>query len=380
MDETGIWSRFGVAVVMIAVVSSGCGSGGGGATGGNGGAVGGKAGGGAGAAGNGGAGGHAGAGGAAGSAGAAGDAGIGGASGSSGGAGTGGIAGQGGVGGHAGAAGGGGAAGSAGAAGGAGIGGASGSTGGAGTGGIAGQGGVGGSGGAAGNGGAAGANSPVCLGNRTIDLTMGAPYWKDVSTACGTATFAGNGLTLTRDGTCTADFQGGFVQLDPTRWQLCGDFDMTVDFDLTMFDVPDGASARWMAWRAYDPAASANGIALERYNTSLAGCRPSTMTYYSWTSSSTYDCSALRSTTDVTGTMRITRVGSTVTSYTKINGDAGAGDAGADGWSTFVTGGGVTTTPWTIVFYTGLYASDQRPENAASVALSNLVIKSASTP
>lgn len=297
-----------------------------------------------------------------------------------------GSGGSGATGGHGGGiAGKGGGAGSAGPAGGAGAGGASGSSGGAGSGGVAGQGGGAGSAGAAGGDGAAGASGPACLGNKTLDLismndlSTGVPYWKDVSTSCGTATFADKGVTLTRDGTCSADQQGGFIELDPTRWQLCGDFDMTVDFDLTTFGVPD-VGARWIGWRAYDPAASANGIALERYNISLAGCYPSTTTYYSWTSSSTYDCSAFLSTTDVTGTMRITRVGSTVTSYTKINGDAGAGDAGADGWSTFVTGATVTTTPWTIIFYTGLYASDRRPENAASVTLSNLVINSASTP
>src|SRR5262249_30712303 len=157
------------------------------------------------------------------------------------------------------------------------------------------------------------------------DLSSGVPIWVDASTACGTAAFDDNGLTLTRDGTCTADQQGGFIQLDTTKWQLCGDFDMTVDFDLTQFSVPPSGS-RWVAWRAYDPAASGNGIALERYNVGLGGCYPSTMTYKSWTSSST-DCSAatFRSTTDVTGTLRVTRVGSTVTSYTKVNGDAGAG-------------------------------------------------------
>ena len=40
-----------------------------------------------------------------------------------------------------------------------------------------------------------------------------------------------------------------------------------------------------------------------------------------------------------------------VTIYTKINGDAGVGGAGPGGWSSFATNTGMTTTPWTIVFY-----------------------------
>jgi hypothetical protein len=203
------------------------------------------------------------------------------------------------------------------------------------------------------------------------------PTWVDASTACGTASFADNGLTLTRDGTCTTDQSGGFIQLDPTRWQVCGDFDMTVDFDLATFDVPASGS-RWLAWHTYDPVNSGNGVSLERYNVGLGGCYPSTMTYKSWTNSST-DCTGaiFRSTTDINGTMRVTRVGSTVTSYTKVNGDAGVGDAGPGGWSSFATNTGMTTTPWTIVFYMGVYNGDG---TAASATFSNLSIKSASTP
>jgi hypothetical protein len=354
-----MWRGIAVGLVSIAVACGGCGSSGGGATGGSSGAVGGK---------GGGAGGKGG-----GAGGAGGLAGAGGSAGSS-------AAGSGGAGGHAGT---GGAAGSAGAVGGAGAGGASGSSGAAGSGGAGGKGGVGGSAGAAGGGGAGGAAGPVCIGTKALDLiswsdlSSGIPLWTDKSTACGTATFEDNGLTLTRDGTCTADQQGGFIQLDPTRWQLCGDFDMTVDFDLTQFSVPPGGS-RWLAWHAYDPASDSNGIALERYNVGFGGCYPSTLTYKSWTSSST-DCSGaiFRSTTDVTGTMRVTRVGSTVTSYTKVNGDGGVADAGANGWSSFVTSASVTTTPWTMVFYTGVYNGDG---TVGSVTLSNLHIKSASTP
>jgi hypothetical protein len=363
----GLRRGFAVGLVASAIACSGCGSGGGGATGGNGGAAGGKG------------------GGAAGKAGGSGVASGGAGGAASGAGGTAGAAGNSATGGHAGA---GGAAGSAGVAGGAGAGGAGGSSGATGSGGAAGQSGAAGNAGAGGRagaagGGAAGASGPACLGDLTLDLisrsdlSSGVPYWVDASTACGAATFEDDGLRLSRDGTCTADQQGGFIQLDPTQWQLCGDFDMTVDFDLAPFSVPASGS-RWLAWHTYDPAASSNGIALERYNVGFGGCYPSTMTYKSWTASST-DCSGgvFRSTTAVTGTLRVTRVGSTVSSYTQVNGDAGVGDAAAGGWSSFVTASGMTTTPWTIAFYTGVYNGDG---TAATARLSNLVIKSASTP
>lgn len=221
---------------------------------------------------------------------------------------------------------------------------------------------------------------PACLGNTTIDFASLAPYWVDSSTSCGTATFGGNAVTLTRTGSCSADQQGGFISLDTTKWQLCGDFDMTVDFNLTQFGAPAGGS-RWMAWHAYDPvSASPSGIAEERYDVAFSGCYPSSETYKSWTTSSS-DCGGaiFRATTAVTGALRVARVGSTVTSYTWVPADAGAdgGDAGGGSWSVFDTGTGMTTTPWTMVFYTGMYAGDGTNQ---TVKLSNLVITSSSTP
>jgi hypothetical protein len=213
----------------------------------------------------------------------------------------------------------------------------------------------------------------ACLGNTTIDLTALAPYWLNASTACGTATVSGEGLTLTRTSGCSADQQGGWVKLDGSKWRLCGDFDVRVDFNLTTFPVPPGGS-RWAALRAFDPASS-SGISLERYNDNLGGCYPASNNYKSWTTSST-DCasSIFRATTDASGTFRVTRSGSTVTSYTWAGVDAGADGSG---WSAFDMGTGMTTVPWSIEFYTGVYNGDTTTQK---VTFSNLVITSASTP
>lgn len=338
-----------VGLASSAILFGGCGSGGGGGTGGRGGASGGKGG---GAAGKGGAGGKAGGGGAAGSGGASG------------------------AGARAGA---GGAAGAAGSAGAAPAGGASGSRGIAGFDDTAGHVGTGGATDAGVRADAGGTGAP-CLGNVTIDFSSRAPYWTDASTACGTATFGSSGLTLTRDGTCTADQQGGVIQLDTTKWQLCGNFDMQVDFDLAQFAVPPNG-ARWAAWRAQDPAAPANGIALARYNVGdLASCSQSlTMSYESWTSSRVNDCAGElgAETKQVSGTMRLQRRDDQVLSYLTMERDGGVPDAAPPDWVSIQLASHMTLTPWTIVFYTGVWSGDG---NAQSVRFSNLVIRSASTP
>ena len=130
----------------------------------------------------------------------------------------------------------------------------------------------------------------ACLGNVSIDFAALAPYWVDVSTACGAASFASNALDLTRSGACTSVHGGGAVDLNPARWQLCGDFDVRVNFNLLDFTVPvGGTQTRNTGIRASDPSGS-DGIAIERYNQPVANpCPPSTQIYKAWTTDST-DC------------------------------------------------------------------------------------------
>jgi hypothetical protein len=213
-----------------------------------------------------------------------------------------------------------------------------------------------------------------CLGNVSIDFAALAPYWVDMSRACGAATFASGALQLTRNGACTSEQPGGWIGLDPTRWQLCGDFDVQVDFELVSFTIPSsGGGTRWAVVRAFDPASSA-GIALERYAAPPANpCPPSTQSYKSWSTTSV-DCggATMIPTTDATGAMRLTRAGGTVKSYYRTAANGGT-------WTSFVTASGMTTTPWTLVFYTG-YDASGGDRTSQSVSFRALQVSSASTP
>jgi len=76
-------------------------------------------------------------------------------------------------------------------------------------------------------------------------------------------------------------------------------------------------------------------------------------------------------TTDTTGKFRLTRVGSTVTSYYYSS-------AGSGSWVPVHTGTGITTTPWSLVFYTGYALGGDMTD--MSVTYSSLTITSSSAP
>ena len=75
-------------------------------------------------------------------------------------------------------------------------------------------------------------------------------------------------------------------------------------------------------------------------------------------------------TTDTTGKFRLTRVGSTVTSYYS--------SAGNGSWVAVHTATGITTTPWGLVFYTGYALGTDRTD--MNVTFSSLTITSGSAP
>ena len=215
-----------------------------------------------------------------------------------------------------------------------------------------------------------GDGGPVCLGNVSIDFSSLAPDWVNVSATCGTAAVSNDSLVLTRDGTCSSDSGGGAVSLsDPLR--LCGDFDIRVAYDLTTFPYPT-AGGRYASVRAYDPLDSTNGITLERFDNDQ--CTNVAIAYKGWTTNSSGCVAPHIATTDTTGTMRLTRTGTTVTSYFFTPDDAGGGS-----WTQVMTDT-LTTTPWALEFYTGYNPPGSGDTQNQSVSFSNLVITSANTP
>ena len=328
-----------------------------------------------GAAGNGGMGGGAAGSGAGGGAGAAGGGGAGGAPGGQSGGGAGGTAGAGGQsgggtggggagsGGQSGGGTGGGGAGSGGqSGGGTGGGGAAGSGGQAGTGGASGGAGTsGGAGGAAG-----GSGGRACIGDVSIDFASIGDYFVDMSASC-VATSVGNGaLQLTGNASCRSD--AGFVQLDTNRFQICGDFDVRVDFALTTFPIPS-TGGRWAGVRAFQSGTS-NGVTIERYDLFMTNtCVLALENYKGWTTNSN-DCSSqIMSGGDATGTFRLTREGSMVTAYFLASGSS-------DDWVQIATGTS-TTVPWILKLYTSYDGSDAGSE---TVRFSNMRITSATAP
>ena len=317
-----------------------------------------------GAAGNGGMGGGAAGSGASGGAGAAGGGGAGGAPGGQSGGGAGGTAGAGGQGG--GGTGGGGAGSGGQSGGGTGGGGAAGSGGQAGTGGASGSAGnsagtSGGAGGAAG-----GSGGRACIGDVSIDFASIGDYFVDMSASC-VATSVGDGaLQLTGNASCRSD--AGFVQLDTNRFQICGDFDVRVDFALTTFPIPS-TGGRWAGVRAFQSGTS-NGVTIERYDLFMTNtCVLALENYKGWTTNSN-DCSSqIMSGGDATGTFRLTREGSMVTAYFLASGSS-------DDWVQIATGTS-TTVPWILKLYTSYDGSDAGSE---TVRFSNMRITSATAP
>jgi hypothetical protein len=167
----------------------------------------------------------------------------------------------------------------------------------------------------------------ACLATTSIDLASLSPYWVNESTACGTATFSSGGLAMTYD-PCGTPFQGGQVNLDDTQWQVCGDFDVQVAFDVT-FPAQSGGVERWAVLRAYD-GSTPDGVAAELFQGPVTSCLPAIDDYQFWSTNSSTDpatCSTINiPTTDTSGKLRVTRSGSTVTSYYWDT----AGDAGGE--------------------------------------------------
>lgn len=151
---------------------------------------------------------------------------------------------------------------------------------------------------------------PCCVGNTTDDFGDGniAPSWMDIST-CGTASESGGQLILDKIPGCP----GTSFVIVISNYQVCGDFDVQIDFDLASWPSP--TIARFAVLGVRD-AVTGVGLNIERFrNAFTEPCTPFLDSYKSWSDNSSNCVSTFVSTSDMQGKFRITRAGTTFTSY-----------------------------------------------------------------
>jgi hypothetical protein len=200
----------------------------------------------------------------------------------------------------------------------------------------------------------------------------GVPY------SCGTEGVTNGVLTLTKGALCSAQtgVVANYVTLDPNRFLLTGDFDVQVQFDLTMFPLP--TTNRWAGFRisSTDPTCwsteNCPGLSIERYDN---GALMPVENYKIWDVTS-----ALSSATvtvvgiapdagpgGMTGAFRITRQGVNMLAYYQVSGAWVPGHAYA-----------ANAGPMAIQFYTGSCSNAgmcaSSDEVAESVSFSHLSI------
>jgi hypothetical protein len=252
---------------------------------------------------------------------------------------------------------------------GAGTGGSS-NTGGAGQGGVT-TGGTTGSGGSPATSGDAG-STVACIGNLTGALSGVTPYWIDKSTTCGSWSVSNGTLELVRQGGCASPPASNQIDalmtLDSSRWSVCGDFDVSVDFSLLAFPVP---SNQWHAasLRIADP----NGSPVDIFNSSktpgmtvevFSSVSTPQVRYNSFTTDAAGN-TVYTETSDTQGKFRITRIGAFVSAYYWSSG----------AWKLLNTAT-LNRVPWTIE----LYISGDSATTNDVVDFSGLTIVSSSAP
>jgi hypothetical protein len=206
-----------------------------------------------------------------------------------------------------------------------GTGGATSSGGSSGTGGGGAGGSTGGSSGSVADAGDGSACSAVCIGNVADDFLSGAlgPHWISGMPACGTVAVADGAISLSRPTACTGN---PAAVLDTCNYQVCGDFDLQADFTLVDFAPPTtghryvGMNVMSVQSSGFSTTPSWN-ISIERIDSPKSTALvPALENYKSYTTSSTEADSKYAPTTDASGRFRITRVGTTLTSYYWSNG------------------------------------------------------------
>jgi len=139
---------------------------------------------------------------------------------------------------------------------------------------------------------------PLDIGSFIIDIS---------NHTYGTATSSAGVVTLTRNSD-SATSSGGAAQIHPDCG-LCGDFDLTLTYNLTIWSVP--TTSEWFSFRVFDPLVGGYGqsITIERYQTPIA---ESVKTWLTGGDDIFSTCPADALTT---GKFRVARCGSIVTAY-----------------------------------------------------------------
>ena len=224
-----------------------------------------------------------------------------------------------------------------------------------------------------GEGGGGGALPQQCLTSFVNPFAALTPYWANWSNStCGSAVASNGNLVLTQNepcGTASPDVIEGLAQ----PYVLCGDFDVQVGYALTGFGAAP-VGGMFASLRVDDPAAPLTGMTVERYVASYLPSSNSYQNYKSYTDNSGNDAtSVILATSDTTGRLRITRSGTTVTSYYwKV----GTTDAGTGQW-VLVKTAVLTSTPWVVLLYAGDNSTvGAGPAASYSVTFSNLQVTS----
>ncbi len=198
-------------------------------------------------------------------------------------------------------------------------------------------------------------SGPCCLGSyvETFSDNSIASMWS-VDATCGAVAQQSGKLVLNYPSGCPA-FVGCGMNLNGGSFQLCGDFDIQVDYELTSWPAPD-----FSQWASFYARATAGFFVIERYTRiTSGGCVPYASGYKSYWLNSDDCASTFVSSNESASRMRIRRIGA---STETMHGDGSV-------W-TIVRSENIGTEPVTFGVYT---ASQSGPGHV--VSFDNLIVQ-----
>jgi len=204
----------------------------------------------------------------------------------------------------------------------------------------------------------------ACVANLSDNFGDGllTPHWVDNSGAVGSVSESGGRLVLTRNN----GIVGAALASQAPGEQICGDFDITVDYDLGTFLPAASGSGRYHTMILRDRATSTLVCGVERYREQANACIPFTDSYKFYTNDPGCTPNALYvATSDTQGKFRLARTNATIHGY-YWNGTA---------WVESMTRS-ITTAPLSLDFDSGTNGSLTTGHTAY---FDNLQITSAST-